>query len=330
MYSGYPGAVPKRAGLWHYGPILTTSAFHKVCILHHDSHILSAHSEYCETCGQRLPSAQQSYATWERKSKNNRIGIGISIALHVLGVLYYLFAPSHKPVPPSTAKRGEMVYIAPLAEPKKPKPVTKPETPKAIKPPTQQPRKQVVKRSEPAPAAPKLETYVPPVQAKMTPPPEQDMSELIAKRRAAREAQNPQPTPQPPAESEADRAKRIAMANIMGAQGRSASGEREQKGGMIEIVDLRANSAQVKFRHWNSNFKREWLQDVRVDRGAEQDIETAVVKRLMELIRKDWPEEVPFQSQRLGKTIVLGTRPSDEAQMSAFLMKEFFPDYRRR
>lgn len=296
--------------------------------MHHDSHILSAHSDYCETCGQRLPVAQEGYATWERKSKNQRIGIGISIALHLLGVLYYLFSPSHKPVPPTTAKRGEMVYIAPLNEPKKPnKPVVKPEKPKATKTPP--PQKPTISRSAPAPAQPKLETYVPPVQATMTPPPEQDMSEMIAKRRAARDAQNPQPAPQQPAETEAERGKRIAMANIMGAQGRSASGEKEQKGGLLEILDLRLNSADIKFRHWNSNFKREWLQAVHVDRGAEADIETAVIHRVMELIRKDWPEEVPFESRRQGRTVVLSTRPADDAQMFAFLMKEFFPDYKK-
>lgn len=295
--------------------------------MHHDSHILSAHSDYCETCGQRLPQAQDGFATWERKSKNQKVGIGISIALHLLGVLYYLLAPSHKPVAPTTAKRGEMVYIAPLSEPKKPvKPVVKPEKPKAIK---TAPQKPTISRSAPAPAQPKLETYVPPVQATMTPPPEQDMSEMIAKRRAAREAQNPQPSPQPPAETEAERGKRIALANIMGAQGRSASGEREQKGGLLEIVDLRLNSADVKFRHWNSNFKREWLQAVHIERGAEADIETAVIHRVMELIRKDWPEEVPFDSRRQGRVVVLSTRPADDAQMFAFLMKEFFPDYKK-
>lgn len=295
--------------------------------MHHDSHILTAHSDYCETCGQRLPSAQEGFATWERKSKNQKIGIGISIALHLLGVLYYLLAPSHKPVKPSTAKRGEMVYIAPLSEPKKPNKPVKPETPKAVKTPP--PQKTTVSRSTPAAAAPKLETYVPPVQATMTPPPEQDMSEMIAKRRAAREAQNPQPTLQPPAETEAERGKRIALANIMGAQGRSASGEREQKGGLLEIVDLRLNSADIKFRHWNSNFKREWLQAVHVERGAEADIETAIIHRVMELIRKDWPEEVPFDSRRQGRVVVLSTRPADDAQMFAFLMKEFFPDYKK-
>ncbi|MYM21276.1 hypothetical protein GTP46_01255 [Duganella sp. FT135W] len=295
--------------------------------MHHDSHILSAHSDYCETCGQRLPSAQDGFATWERKSKNQKIGIGISIALHLLGVAYYLFSPTHKPVKPTTAKHGEMVYIAPLSEPKKPnKPVAKPEKPKAVK--SSPPQKPTMSRSTPA-AAPKLETYVPPVQATMTPPPEQDMSEMIAKRRAARESQNPQPTPQPPAETEAERGKRIALANIMGAQGRSASGEREQKGGLLEILDLRANSADVKFRHWNSNFKREWLQAVHVDRGAEADIESAVIHRVMELIRKDWPEEVPFDSKRQGRVVVLSTRPADDAQMFAFLMKEFFPDYKK-
>jgi len=292
--------------------------------LHHDSHILSAHSEYCETCGQRLPSAQDGFATWERQNKNKRVGIGISIALHLAGVLYYLLAPTHMPMKPPAVKGGQMVYIAPL-DPKKsvkPTPQKKPDTPKPKPQPIQ---KQAV--SKPAPVAPreKLETYVPPVQATMTPPPpEQDMSEMIAKRRAAREAQNPQPQPAPPAESEADRAKRIAMANIARANNAATA---DETGGLFDIRKVSFNSATIKFRGFNSNFKRNWLKQVNVERGAEQDIETATIKEMIKIIRSEKDGDFSYESHRLGRVVTLSARKEDDKQLFEFLMREVFPDY---
>lgn len=295
--------------------------------MHHDSHILSAHSDYCETCGQRLPSAQgEGYATWERKSRNNRIGIGISIGLHVLGVLYFLFAPSHTPpLKPPTVKGGQMVYIAPLKEkPSKPKPVPKAETPKA-KPKTQPPRQPSEARPTKVAPREKQETFVPPVQAKMTPPPpEQDMSEMVAKRRAAREALNPPAPPSPPVESDGDRAKRVAMANIARANNAATA---DESGGLFTIKKISFNSAEIKFRGFNTNFKRNWLKQVNVERGAEQDIETATVKEMIKIIRAEKTGDFDFESHRLGRTVPLSARKEDEKQLFDFLMREVFPDY---
>lgn len=317
-------SVPKIAGLWHYCPILTKSALPKVCILHHDSHILTANTDYCETCGQRLPSAQGSFATWERTSRNNRIGIGISIGLHVLGVLYFLFAPSKTPpMKPPAVKGGQMVYIAPLEkQASKPKQIPKPETPKA-KPKTQPVRKSSDAKPTAAPRE-KLETYVPPLEAKMTPPPEQDMSEMIAKRRAAREAQNPPSPPSPAVESDGDRAKRLAMANIARANNAATA---DESGGLFTVRKISFNSAEIKFRGFNTNFKRNWLKQVNVERGAEQDIETAAIKEMIKIIRSEKTGDFDFESRRLGRTVPLSARKEDEKQLFDFLMREVFPEY---
>jgi type IV secretory pathway VirB10-like protein len=274
-----------------------------------------------------LPQAGEGYATWDRKSKTNRIGIGISIALHLLGVLYYLFSPSPKPVMPTKSKGGQMVYIQPLPEKVKNKPQPrKPETPKASKPPP--PRKQVTTRDTPSSVKPKLETYVPPVQATMTPPPEADMSEMIAKRRAAREAANPQPAPPAPAETADERANRIAKANIGRAQGGGAGADKDDTGGIFS-VDKSYHSAEVKFRGWNTNFKRRWLQQIHVEQGAEQDIETAVAKEMVKIIRKEKTGDFEWESRRLGKVVTMSARKEDEKELIAFLLKEMFPEYNR-
>ncbi|MGV7208044.1 hypothetical protein ACLB1G_09330 [Oxalobacteraceae bacterium A2-2] len=299
--------------------------------MHHDSHILSAETGYCVTCGQKLPDANPGYGAWERTPTSRRIGIGISIALHLIGVLYYFLKPSeHIQIKPPR-KEGAITYIAPLPikpTPEKPqkKEVAK-QQPKAAKPPP--PRQAPKSITPPAAERPKLETFVPPVQATMKPPPEEDMSEMIAKRRAAREAANPAPPAPPAPESDNDRALRIARANIAGAQAKAGtSGEKDDSGGIFS-VDKSYHSAELKFRGWNTNFKRRWLQQVHVEQGAEQDIETAVVKKMIELIRQEKPGDFEWDSHRLGKVVRMSARKEDEKELQAFLMKEMFPEYRR-
>ena len=64
--------------------------------------------EYCEACGQKLPR-HDGYG-YGGPRKHNRIGIGISIALHLLIVAYYLFHPKDKITIKPPAKEGEMVW----------------------------------------------------------------------------------------------------------------------------------------------------------------------------------------------------------------------------
>lgn len=294
-------------------------------ILHDNSHSIAPDSEYCVTCGQKLPEARDGYADWNRKPTSNRIGIGISIALHLIGVLYYFLKPNEPVHIPHHASAGQMVYIEPLPLKTPTKPQKKSEPAKASKPPP--PRRTAQTITPPAAAKPKLETYVPPVQATMTPPPEQDMEELIAKRRAARNAANPQPV-EPAPETDKERGLRIARANIAGAQGKSNGADRDDTGGVFS-VDKSYHSAEVKFRGWNTNFKRRWLQQVHVDQGAEQDIETAIVKKMIEIIRKEKPGDFEWESRRQGKVVTMSARKEDERELFAFLMKEMFPEYRR-
>jgi len=290
------------------------------------SHSHTGDHEYCEACGQRLPPPGS--LGYGAKRKHNRYGIGFTIGLHVLAGLYVLFQPKLKiPVKPP-AKAGEMVWVAPL-------PVAKP-TPKPS--PKPQPQKTEVAKAQPAPrtktitktAPPRQETFVPPVQATMKPPPVTPVEEvdMMARVEAARRRRG-EAAPQPQQESEADRANRVARANIMGAQGRNAAGERDDGGGVLSVIDRTSFSARIKFRGWNNNFKRNWSQDVSVDIGNEIDIETAVIKRMIELIRKEKPGDFVWESRRLGRNIPMSARKEDQPELEAFLMKEFFPEYRR-
>jgi hypothetical protein len=84
----------------------------------------------------------------------------------------------------------------------------------------------------------------------------------------------------------------------------------------------------LKFRGWNPNFKRRWLTSVTVEQGSDPDIETAVVRKMIELIRREKTGDFEWDSHRLGKVITMSAREKDTAELQAFLMKEMFPEYR--
>ena len=307
--------------------------------MHDNTHSLAVDTGYCSTCGQLiLPPA--GYGAGPSRSK--RIGIAVSVLLHVLAVSYYLLRDDTIVPPPPVAPEGSMVYISPPA-PTPPAPRSQPPSvqPPSVSPPTvarvppppqvrvQPPRRQPVRPQpvRPQPARPKEEVIVPPVVAQMTPPPEQDMQSMIAARRAQRSAAQPQAEPQ---ESAEERGQRIARANIAGAQRGTSGTDRSGSGGVFSIMNQTSFGAEVKFRGWNENFKRSWTQQVKVERGNERDIETAIVKKMIELIRKEKPGDFVWDSRRLGRLVNLSAKAEHAPELETFLLSEFFPEYRRR
>lgn len=279
-----------------------------------------------------MPQEQIVVHEYGAHKQPNRYGIGATVLVHLLVVLAYFIHPKTeiKITPP--AKEGEMVWVAPLPV-SKPKPTPKPtpskptktakaETPKATRAYLPPNKNAITERIKPQ------EQIVPPEQAKLTPPPPEatDMQAMVEMRRRARNA-DAQPAQPSAAESEAAAAKGRAMANIMGAQGRSANGERNDTGGIFQVVDKTFNGADIKFRGFSSNFKRQWSQQVHVDQGLEKDIETAIVKKMIEMIRKEKPGDFVWESHRLGRNVPMSARKEDEAELQAFLLQEFFPGY---
>ena len=284
----------------------------------------------CAHCGQALPVYVSSYG----KRGPSRMGLAITLLLHLLLVAIYLLQPNperHAPAPAGAT----MVYITPLP-PGEPKP-------------KQQPQQQAPKQ------APKTAPKTPPVQVKRLPntitlpneksvekpvkvveaeakpvttppPPEMDMQAYIDARRKARGAT--QPSEAVAEESENARANRIAMANIASANGRSRGDDRNETGGVFTLSHQTFNSAELKFRGWNPNFKRRWLQQLTVERGSEADIETAIVKKMIELIRKEKSGDFEWDSHRLQRVVKMSARVQDTAELQAFLFKEMFPQYR--
>lgn len=294
----------------------------KLFILRDHSHHSPDNTGYCEHCGQPLPGFREPQYGDKRV---NKTGIAVTVALHVLLVLIWLLEPkAEKKAPPPSG--ADIVYIAPLP-PGKPKP--KEQQKQAPKPVVKQTRPTVAKIQR-LPNTITLPNEKPlkekePELAKPTPtpiPPDMDMTAAIEARRKARgQAQSDQPAE----ESENDRANRIIKQNIAAANGRSQGNDQNDTGGVFEVKRT-SLSATVKFRGWNPSFKRRWLQEVNVELGGEKDIETAIIKKMIEIIRKEKKGDFEWDSHRLGRVVKLSAREEDTAELSAFLYKEMFSD----
>jgi type IV secretory pathway VirB10-like protein len=291
------------------------------------SHIPLEDSDVCAHCGQALPG--RKVVTYGQKGAN-RTGLIVTIALHLLLVAVWLFQPkAERHAPP---KAGQAVVWLPPLKPNKPTPQAEQPAPKqsaTTLPP-------MPKLTQPRIVVPRLPDTItlpnekPVEQPKPQPkeetklqPDETDMAAFIEKRRQARGARSEQPAE----ESDAQRGMRNAMANIAAINGRGGQDPNET-GGVFSVTNKTFSRADLKFRGWNPNFKRRWLTAVTVERGSDPDIETAIVRKMIELIRKEKTGDFEWDSHRLNKVVTLSARPADTKELTDFLYKEMFPDYK--
>jgi hypothetical protein len=96
--------------------------------------------------------------------------------------------------------------------------------------------------------------------------------------------------------------------------------------GIFQITRMGTRSAQFLFRAWrmdSSNTRREVIE---VTAGPDVDIQRAVARRMIELIREYHQGDFNWESYRLGRVVVLSSRPEDSKGLEDFLIREFFYD----
>lgn len=177
-----------------------------------------------------------------------------------------------------------------------------------------------VVQAEPSPSPTPTITPTP------TQEPVEDMMAQVEAARKRRAQARPQEDTEAP-ESDNQRAVRQAQTNLANLQAKAKSA-REQHGGVFSLGKMSSFKGEFTFNGWNQNLQRQWPRLVEVELGNERDIETAIIKSMIVQIRKERSAEFNWESHRLGRIVPLNARPEYTAQLQAFLMKEFFPDYR--
>lgn len=286
----------------------------------------------------RKKTMQFSNSLSARKRRKTAIGIALSVLLHV-GLFTVIWRQMDEVPPPVNANQpAAPLQVTFLTPPKTPSTAIALPPPKAPPPPPKQvvrPKaatqpKVAARRPAKATTTARLSPAPSPIQAapptaQIKPaPPEMDMSTMLNaardRRRAEAEAEGRRdPDPGAPVASNAPPDNAAAVANIQFLTQRSQGG-----GGVFQILNKGPRVAQYAFRGWGATNRENRRQVISVDAGSDGDIDAAIVKSMIALIRKRYPGDFKWDSQRLGRLVELSARETDGPALQAFLMREFF------
>jgi hypothetical protein len=160
----------------------------------------------------------------------------------------------------------------------------------------------------------------------MQPPPAADLSSMIAAARKRREQMESR-SDTSMQEDDTQKRDRQVQQNIAMSIGQAMGTDQNGHGGVFQLRRVGSISAEFLFRGWNADLRRNSTQLVEVFKKSEPDIQTAVVKKMIAIIRENKHDEFEWDSYRLGRVVTLSARPENEARLEHFLMQEFFPDY---
>jgi hypothetical protein len=249
------------------------------------------------------------------KPSGRRKAFGIVLVLLIHVVLLILILRSHSaPNGTAAAQQGEIVYMLehlsavtkPAVQPPKPphKPKAHPQPPTAIHEKPVQPPEVVVKSAPEAITVP---------------------TDMMAMINAARERRHASDTAvaQENAQEESTPSETDYAANIkQDLQNRLHA--KSGTNGMFQILSKGVRNARFSFRGWTTDSRDNWRQTIEVDAGPNGDVERAIVRKMIEIIRQHYKGNFNWESRRLGRVIPMSARLSDNADLEAFLLLEFF------
>jgi hypothetical protein len=249
--------------------------------------------------------------------------IGIAIVLSLLAHASLLAFAPRRPMeaPPLAATAPPLtVRIVPAETEQPPEPEVAP--PAAPPPPPPSPPRAAPKRPPvqvrpraPLPRPPPEPSPQPPAplaESTVKPPP-MDMLAMIEQRREQRRAADEALKP-PPVEPPEDAATR----NLRTLTGR------EGVGGVFQILSMGTRTGQFAFNGWRPEARSQWRETFEVDAGLNGNLELAMVRRMIELIRTHYKGDFRWESHRLDRVVILSARPEDSEGLEDFLMREFF------
>lgn len=263
-----------------------------------------------------------------RVRRSLAMGALLSIVLHIL---ILLLLPERKQIdgepvgaPPPLEVRLTSPQVAVA-----PQPVPTPPTPPAP------PRERILAVPKPITKSPLPPVYVPPEKTEPTPRPPEPV---------------PVPTPRPPTDAapsmmarvEAARARREAEESAIAQMNAEARGSgrdprstaiesnlkslgrsRDGTSGVFEILSKGHRVASFSFRGWTTDRSNSYRQVIEVDAGQGGNIDLAIIRRMIQLIREHYQGSFQWDSHRLGRVVTLSARMEDNTGLESFLMQEF-------
>lgn len=96
----------------------------------------------------------------------------------------------------------------------------------------------------------------------------------------------------------------------------------EGTSGVFQVLRKGHRTAEFAFNGFRTD--RKWREVIEVDAGLGGDVDLAIVRRMIDLIRGHYSGDFNWESHRLGRVVVLSARPVDQAGLEQFLVNEFF------
>ena len=172
---------------------------------------------------------------------------------------------------------------------------------------------------------PQPEQQQPPTPPTVQPDENNDMMARVNARRAAREAAENAAAQENAAAAAASGGPSLSekiTANINRAKRSTTDGT----GGVFEVkYPLGVREASFKFNGWNPA-RDNWHESYTVDAGEGGNVKLAIVRKVIEVIRKYKTGDFEFESHRLGRAVPMSARPADNDRLEAFLMQELFAE----
>jgi len=94
--------------------------------------------------------------------------------------------------------------------------------------------------------------------------------------------------------------------------------------GVFQIVSMGVRTGEFSFRGWTKDYSNGRRELIEVDAGQNGDLERAIVRSMITLIRKYFKGDFNWESQRLNRVVILSARREDNAGLEDFLISEFF------
>ena len=244
--------------------------------------------------------------------------VGILTALLLHALLFYFLMSLHQEIKTGkTANNPIVLFFDKVAALKQSKPEQKKATATANK-------KAISKSAQPVIVTDQTRDLPPPPEIKEAPVVDM-MTMLNAQREQRRIAEEAAATENQAAQqgSRGLSPQEIAEANVKRSM-QQANGQ-QGTNGVFQILTKSTRMGTFSFRGWKKN-SNSWRQVIEVDAGLGGNIDLAMVRRMIELIRTHYKGDFRWESQRLGRVVNLSARIEDSAELEAFMLQEF-PDF---
>ena len=281
-----------------------------------------------------------------RISRNTLIAFAFSILIHLL--LLITLAPKLLDMGGSTAKQDQSFDVqlslpaprvaetpavsAPAAPPTQLQPIQKIKRPKLDKPtPNPKPLTNTPNSPDVMTAERPSPLTKPPVTPALTrnapetstePLPGEDMQSYIKRQKEQRQAA------QGYTQKDSDEINARDNSPVSDEDKRTAAIQRNLQpqggNGLFQIREVSLRTGRFTFKGWKNDYSKAKQRDFDVEVPLGGDIQRAMVKKMIAIIREEYTGDFNWESQRLGRVISLSARTADNAGLEDFLIEEFF------